>query len=238
MATGYPSIPGQPGPTGPQGSTGATGATGSMGATGAAGTPGIAGSTGATGAQGAAGTPGAAGAQGPTGTTGSVGATGPTGTTGAPGAQGPAGTTGSTGAAGATGSTGSTGATGAQGPAGFSTITPSTPTRTIGTAFQPSATNAVLCLYSIQISCTASLSGGQAGQVQFLSDTSNPPTTVRATIANQNTSGLTIGLTVVNNQTALLFYLVPAGHYVKLVSTNTTGTPSYTMVSQTEEVLG
>lgn len=139
---------------------------------------------------------------------------------------------------GSTGSTGATGATGPQGPAGFSTITPSTPTRTIGTAFQPSATNAVLCIYSIQIACTASLTGGQAGQVQLLSDANNPPTTVRATIANQNTSTLTIGLTVINNQTATLSYLVPAGHYVKLVSTNTTGTPTYTMVSQTEEVLG
>lgn len=136
------------------------------------------------------------------------------------------------------GPAGPTGATGSQGPAGFSTVTPSTPTRTIGTAFQPSTTNAALCLYSIQIACTASLIGGQAGQVQLLSDASNPPTTIRATIANQNTSGLTIGLTVVNNQTAMLTYLVPSGHYVKLVSTNTTGTPSYSMVSQTEEVLG
>lgn len=155
--------------------------------------------------------------------------TGPTGPTGATGATGPTG---------ATGSAGTTGATGSQGPAGFSTVTPSTPTRAIGTVFQPSATNAVLGMYSIQISCTASLTGGQAGQVQLLSDASNPPTTVRATIANQNTSGLTIGLTVVNNQTTTLPYLVPIGHYVKLVSTNTTGTPSYTMVSQTEEVLG
>lgn len=123
-------------------------------------------------------------------------------------------------------------------PAGSLTVTPSTPTRTLGTAFQPSTTKPVLCIYSIQIACTASLTGGQAGQVQLLSDASNPPTTVRATIANQNTSALTIGLTVVNNQTATLPYLVPVGHYVKLVSTNTTGTPTYTMVSQTEEALG
>lgn len=169
---------------------------------------------------------------GPTGPQGPTGATGDTGAVGSTGAQG------TTGAIGSTGSTGSTGTTGAQGPAGFSTITPSTPSRTIGTAFQPSATNAVFCLYSIQIACTASVSGGQTGQVQLLSDASNPPTTVRATLVNQNTSTLTIGLTVVNNQTSILSYLVPIGHYIKLVSTNTTGTPSYTMVSQTEAVLG
>lgn len=175
---------------------------------------------------------------GPQGPAGPTGATGPTGTTGATGSQGPIGVTGSTGSTGSTGAAGTNGSTGAQGPAGFSTVTPSTPSRTIGTAFQPSATNAVFCLYSIQIACTASLTGGQAGQVQLLSDASNPPTTVRATIANQNTSSLTIGLTVVNNQTATLPYLVPIGHYVKLVSTNTTGTPTYTMVAQTEETLG
>lgn len=127
---------------------------------------------------------------------------------------------------------------GPQGPAGFGTVTPSTPTRTIGTAFQPSATNAVLCIYSIQIACTASLTGGQTGTVQLLSDASNPPTTVRATIGNQNTSTLTIGLTIVNNQTATLSYLVPIGQYVKLVSANVTGTPTFTMIAQTEEVLG
>lgn len=181
---------------------------------------------------------GPAGATGPTGPTGGTGSQGPTGATGAQGSAGATGSTGSTGAQGSAGATGSTGTTGAQGPAGFSTVTPSTPSRTIGTAFQPSATNAVVCLYSIQISCTADLSGGAVGQVQLLSDASNPPTTVRATIANQNTSTLTVGLTVVNNQTAVLPYLVPIGHYVKLVSTNTTGTPSYAMVSQTEAVLG
>lgn len=71
-----------------------------------------------------------------------------------------------------------------------------------------------------------------------MSDASNPPTTVRATIANQNTSALTIGLTVVNNQTGQIIYVCPATHYMKLVSTNTTGTPTYTMVAQTEEVFG
>lgn len=164
---------------------------------------------------------------------------GPTGATGPQGSPGATGSTGATGAAGSTGSAGATGSTGAQGPAGFSTVTPSTSARTLNSAgFQPSATNAVFAVYSIQISCTASLTGGQAGQVQLLSDSNATPTTVRATIANQNTSGLTIGLTVVNNQTATLTYLVPAGHYVKLVSSNTTGTPTYTFVSQTEEVLG
>lgn len=198
----------------------------------ATGYPNPQGPTGATGPQGIQGLTGTTGAAGSTGSTGSAGATGNTGP------QGPTGSTGATGSAGATGSTGAAGSAGAQGPAGFSTVTPSTPTRAIGTAFQPSATNAALCIYSIQIACTASLSGGQAGQVQLLSDAANPPTTVRSTIANQNTSALTIGLTVVNNQTATLSYLVPIGHYVKLVSTNTTGTPTYTMVAQAEEVLG
>lgn len=123
-------------------------------------------------------------------------------------------------------------------PPGTPTITPSTPTRVLGTAFQVSTTKAALCIYSVQIACTASLSGGQAGQVQLLSDASNPPTTVRVTVANQNTSALTIGLTVVNNQTAALSYIAKPNDYVLLKTTNTTGTPSYTLVSQTEETLG
>lgn len=199
---------------------GATGPTGPTGATGAAGSPGVAGPAGATGASGA---------------TGAAGANGTNGSNGAPGATGPAGATGATGS---TGAMGATGGTGAQGPAGFSTVTPSVSTRALNAAFQPSSINAVNSRYAVSISCSLSLTGGQEGKVELLSDASNPPTTIRDTISNSNSGALTIGLSLVQKNTMGLGYIVPAGHFVLLKTTNVTGTPTFAMVSQVEEVLG
>lgn len=184
------------------------------------------------------------GPQGVPGSDGAVGMTGPTGATGATGAQGVAGPTGAAGTAGATGAqgtagtAGSSGATGAQGPSGFSTITPSTPARSLNAVFQPNATKAVDCSYSISITCTATLTGGQTGKVELFSDAVNPPTTLRSTLRNSNSVSLAIALTAVNEQTSLLNYLVPIGHYVKLLTTNVLGTPTFSMISQSESVLG
>lgn len=181
--------------------------------------------------------PGTRSGQG-SGPQGPQGATGATGSTGAQGPKGDTGATGATGAIGPTGATGSAGADGAQGPAGLGTVTPSTPSRSIGTAFQPSATKAILCAYSIKITCTATIGNGADGKVELFSDASNPPTTLRATIQNANTITLAVTLQSINAQTSVLTYLVPAGHYVKLVSTQTTGSPTFAIISQTEEALG
>jgi hypothetical protein len=124
------------------------------------------------------------------------------------------------------------------GPAGFGTVTPSTPTRTLNTAFQPSATKAVLVSYSIALSVTNPLLvGSSTAQVQLLSDASNPPATVRDVVAIGSSVGITVSLQLTTTNTITLRYLVPPGHYVKLAST-TTGTASATIVAQTEETLG
>jgi len=210
-------VVGQQGPAGPQGPVGPQGPTGATGAQGAAGATGAKGDTGAT---------GATGPQGVKGDTGAIGPIGP---------QGPKGDTGATGPAGATGATG---ATGAQGPAGLGTITPSTPTRAIGTAFQPSTTKAVECSYAVRTQVTNPLvAGTSTTTVRLLSDASNPPTTVRDVVEATSGVGVSVTIALTTSNTAALRYIVPAGHYVLLQQT-ITGTGQATIVAQTEETLG
>ena len=106
-----------------------------------------------------------------------------------------------------------------------------TPSRVFGTAFQPSATRPVLCIYTVQIAAAFSLTSGQTGTVQFLSDSSNPPVTVRNVTSSGLSGSLTVGLNMTNTQQAVIVYLVPAGDFVKLVSS---GTATITLVQQVE----
>jgi len=137
---------------------------------------------------------------------------------------------------GPTGATGPQGATGATGPAGagFGTLSPSTPSRAFGTAFQPSTTVPTFVSYSARVVSALSLVTGQAGRVELRSDTSNPPTTVRARVAGGSTGTLAVGLAIADIAEGPLAYIVPAGHYVNLVTVNETGTPTYSITSQVE----
>lgn len=226
--TGATGPQGPKGDTGTAGSTGATGPQGIKGDTGATGSVGATGATGPTGATGAQGPTGLTGATGPTGSTGVAGATGPQGSTGA---QGPSGTNGTNGSTGATGATGSTGATG---PSGVANLTPSTPARTLNSNFTPNSTNGVWCCYTVEISCTATLLGGQTGTIELRSDTSATPTTVRASTSNTNSVALALAITVVNTQRVPISYLVPPNHNVRLVSS---GTATMSIIAQSEVVL-
>lgn len=157
---------------------------------------------------------------------GRKGDTGATGATGAAGAQGPI------------GNTGATGSTGATGPAGLGTVTPSTPTRVLGTAFQPSATKAVKCTYSVRTQVTNPLlAGSSTAMVTLLSDASNPPTTERCRVAAESSVALAVAIAIATSNTAPLDYICPPGHYVRLVS-STTGTAATSIITQTEEALG
>lgn len=141
---------------------------------------------------------------------------------------------------GPTGATGPQGATGATGPAGdgFGTLTPASNSRTIGgTAFQPSSTRPTFVSYSARVVSTISLVAGQAGRVELRSDSSNPPATVRARVAGGISGTLSVGLVVSDTAEGPLSYIVPAGHYVQLVSVNEVGTPTFTLPAQVEIVL-
>lgn len=121
-------------------------------------------------------------------------------------------------------------------PAGGS-VTTSTPSRSLGAAFQPSATRATMGYYSARIVSTITLSGGQAGRVDLLSDSANPPTTVRARCAGGVTGTVVVGISVSDTVECPMSYLVPAGHFVLLQDVDESGTPTQTITTQAEQVL-
>ncbi|NIJ24834.1 hypothetical protein [Sphingomonas japonica] len=79
--------------------------------------------------------------------------------------------------------------------------------------------------------------GTSTATVTLLSDASNPPTTERARVEATSGVGLTVSIALTASNVAPLTYIVPAGHYVRLVST-TSGTATTAIVSQVEETLG
>lgn len=121
--------------------------------------------------------------------------------------------------------------------AGITLATPSTSTRVLGTPFQPDPLHMVLCVYTIRIVTTATIGGGSDGQVQLRSDAATTPTTVRCQARNGQVVTLAIILQSVNTQDAVLTYLCPAGHYINLVATNNSGSPTVSIVQQTEIAL-
>jgi hypothetical protein len=183
---------------------------------------------------------GPTGAQGDKGDAGTAGSTGPKGDPGAIGPAGPAGVSGSTGVAGQQGPQGPSGAVGATGPAGspgLVSVTPSATTRALGTTFQPSATKATFVSYSVKTSVTNPLlAGTSTATVVLLSDAAATPTTERDRVEATSSVGLAVTIALTTSNTAQLSYVVPAGHWVKLVST-VTGTGSTAIVSQVEETL-
>jgi hypothetical protein len=102
-------------------------------------------------------------------------------------------------------------------------ILPATPpTHALGDVFAPSVDHATFVAYTIQFVSTH----GQDGTVKLLSDAVNPPTTERAE------ARLAITDDAANvTMCAQLSYVVPAGHFVKLVAA---GTGTSTITQQVE----
>lgn len=115
------------------------------------------------------------------------------------------------------------------------TVTTTTPTRVLGTAFQPSTTTARQVAYSASADCTISISGGMEGRVELLSDSANPPTTIRQDITGCKATGtVVLGVSQVIGTRGSASYLVPRGDYVLIRSVNVTGTPTYAITRQAE----
>lgn len=152
--------------------------------------------------------------------------------------SGPAGPQGPAGATGPQGPQGNAGSTGATGPAGLGTVAPSTPARTLNSTFQPDASKAVLCSYSVRTQVTNPLlAGSSTATVTLLSDASNPPTTERCRVEAISSVGVAVAIALTTANTAPLSYIAPPGHFVRLVS-STSGTASTSIISQAEEALG
>lgn len=114
------------------------------------------------------------------------------------------------------------------------------PSRSLDTAFQISATRDVGVNYSITIASSLSLTTGQLGSVELrYADDSAFTTNVvtLSTASNGNTGTLTIGLNTVQTAGAVVSGIIPSGKYVKLVSVDTTGTPTQTIVRAQEVLL-
>ena len=236
------------GPKGDQGLAGPAGPQGPKGETGLTGSQGIQGATGLTGPKGDTGEQGIAGVQGPQGTSGSEGPKGDTGSQGVAGIQGPKGEAGPTGPKGDAGSQGPIGLTGAQGiqgpigligatgPAGAAAPTPvSAPaTRALNTAFQISATRPTLVSYSVDISVVSLLLTGTQGTITLqYADTAAMASPVTVSVATNSTGGV---LNVANIGTATLAGFVPAGKFVRLTTTNVSGTPTFTFRNGQETI--
>lgn len=101
--------------------------------------------------------------------------------------------------------------------------------RTFNTAYLMSSTKYVDVRVSAEITCALSLSGGQDGTItlQISPDASTWTTVSR--LRGSNTGTLTIGLSTSQITGGQLSVIVPPNYYWKAITTNNTGTPSYTM---------
>lgn len=108
-----------------------------------------------------------------------------------------------------------------------------------GSAFQISSTRDAVVSYSVDVACTLSLTSGQQGTVYLrYADDSGFSTNITEVcrFVNGNTGTLTIGLNLTQNATGTLSGVIPAGKYVKLVTENNTGSPTFTY-RRAQEVL-
>lgn len=103
-------------------------------------------------------------------------------------------------------------------------------TRTLNAAFQISTTRDAWVTYSVQITVTASIAGGQNGDVVLEIASDSGFTTNVQTLAISGlgqTYTLAIALQGVQPQTGIVTGYVPAGYYARLRTVNNTGTPSF-----------
>lgn len=106
----------------------------------------------------------------------------------------------------------------------------SSQSRSLNSAFQISATRDALAFYSVQITVTASISGGQNGDAIFETADDSGFTTNVATesiIGNGQTYTLAIALQGIAPNTGLLAGYVKAGRFARLRTVNNTGTPAF-----------
>lgn len=114
------------------------------------------------------------------------------------------------------------------------------PARTLNSAFQISSAQDASVSYSVDISASLSLVTGQVGTLYLrYADDSAHTTNVKEVgrSVNGNAGALTIGLALTQTATATLSGVVPLGKYAKIVTENTTGTPTFTFRSAQEVLL-
>lgn len=102
--------------------------------------------------------------------------------------------------------------------------------RALNTAFQIDASRDAMVSYSVQITVTASIAGGQNGDVilEIASDAGFTASVQTLAVSGLGqTYTLAIALQGIQPQTAPLFGFVPAGYYVRLRTVSNTGSPTF-----------
>lgn len=119
-------------------------------------------------------------------------------------------------------------------------MTFSSPTVTLGTAFQPSATRASDVRATFRIANVLTLTGGAAGDIVMeQADNSGMSTNVveLGRCGNSNTGGLVVGLTLNDAVACQVSGIVGAGKYIRYRSATTVGTPTYTVLGARQVLL-
>lgn len=112
--------------------------------------------------------------------------------------------------------------------------------RALNSAFQVSATRDAIVSYSVQLTVTASITGGQNGDVVLEIATDSGFTTGVQTVAIAGlgqTYTLAIALAGVQPQTGVVSGVVPAGYYARMRTANNTGAPTYAVRAGQETLL-
>lgn len=111
-----------------------------------------------------------------------------------------------------------------------------TPSRSLNDVFQVdnSGNDMVDVCYSINISCTQTLTGGQTGIV-YLEQSSDGSTgwVEIAEISNSSTGSVVLGVSLTDAKTMTLRGVVWPGYYVRL-RTASTGSPTFTLITAQE----
>lgn len=112
--------------------------------------------------------------------------------------------------------------------------------RSLNSAFQISSTRDCFVNYSVDVSCTLSLTTGQTGTI-FLEIASDSGFTTNVQelcrFVNGNTGTLTIGLNLTQNCTGTLSGYIPVAYYCRLRTANTIGSPIFNFRSGQEILL-
>lgn len=117
----------------------------------------------------------------------------------------------------------------------------STTSVTLGTAFQVATTSAADIRGSFRIANVLTLTGGAAGDIVMeQADNSGFTTNVveLGRCGNSNTGGLVVGLTLNDAVGCQVSGIVEKGKYVRFRSITTTGTPTYTVLGARQVLLG
>lgn len=109
------------------------------------------------------------------------------------------------------------------------------PSRSVNTAFRPSETRDCFVAYAVNVTTVAALLSGARARLtlQYADNSAMTTNLVNVMVVEGGTGS---GLVVTSYHTLLVAGIIPSGKYVRLVTENVQGSPTYGIV-QTQEVI-